>query len=225
MRDRALLLALRREWSGLEARPGAAGPAFRRAGPPFPTTGPGLFAELEDVLALWRGLRKAGLSRHARRYVNAGWTLKDLLAHLASWAGEFRRQVETIAEGREFDYAIPFALSVIGPNQWNEEQVEARRSLSLTAILEQFEDETRRLQDLVLTLPREALLRPAILPLAPSGDPRSPVPGNIALVASAKCTHDRYHLAQIRRWLAERQPPRKGLAEREPPRKKKRSRP
>jgi hypothetical protein len=94
----------------------------------------------------------------------------------------------------------------MGPNAWNEEQVEARRGLSLKAVLDQFEDETRRLQDLVLTLPREVLLKPATLPLAPSGDPRSPVPGNVALVASAKCTHDRYHIGQIRRWLAARAP-------------------
>jgi hypothetical protein len=50
------------------------------------------------------------------------------------------------------------------------------------------------------------LLKPAILPLAPSGDPRSPVPGNVALVASAKCTHDRHHIGQISRWLRAREP-------------------
>lgn len=206
MRDRALLSELQREWDGWGGR--LARPAFRGGGPPFPMTGPGLFAELEEVRALWRGLRRAGLSRHARKYVNAGWTLQDLLAHLASWAAEFRRQVETIAAGRDFDYAIPFAFSVIGPNTWNEEQVEARRGLSLKAVLDQFDDETGRLQDLVLTLPREVLLKPASLPLAPSGDPRSPVPGNVAMVASAKCTHDRYHIGQISRWLAAREPDR-----------------
>lgn len=206
MRDRALLGELQREWDALGGRLRAAPSAFRRGGPPFPMTGPGLFAELEEVRALWRGLRRAGLSRHSRKYVNAGWTLQDLLAHVASWAAEFRRQAETIAAGRDFDYAIPFALSVIGPNAWNEEQVEARRGLSLKAVLDQFDDETSRLQDLVLTLPREVLLKPAALPLAPSGDPRSSVPGNVAMVASAKCTHDRHHISQISRWLAAREP-------------------
>ena len=206
MRDRALLRELQREWDGWDARLRAARSPFRRGGPPFPMTGPGLFAELEEVRALWRGLRRAGLSRHARKYVNAGWTLQDLLAHLASWAAEFRQQAETIAAGRDFDYSIPFALSVIGPNAWNEERVEALRGLSLKAVLDQFDDETRRLQDLVLSLPREVLLKPATLPLSPSGDPRSPVPGNVAMVASAKCTHDRHHIGQISRWLAAREP-------------------
>jgi phage terminase Nu1 subunit (DNA packaging protein) len=31
------------------------------------------------------------------------------------------------------------------------------------------------------------------------------MPGNIAIVVSGKCRHDRYHLDQIRRWLAERE--------------------
>ncbi len=205
MRERAILRELQRDWDLLGGGLRAVEPAPRAGGPPFPTTGAGLFAELEEVLHLQRELRRARPARYARRFVNSGWTLRDLLAHLASWAAEFRRQVETIAAGREFDYAIPFALSVIGPNQWNEEQVQERRSLGLRAVLDQLEDETRRLQDVVLALPREMLLKPAMLPAAPSGDPRSRMPGNIAIVVSGKCNHDRYHLGQIRRWLAERE--------------------
>ncbi len=203
MRERALLHELERDWDALARGLRAVEPAPRAGGPPFPTTGAGLFAELEEVLHLQRELRRARPARHARRFVNAGWTLRDLLAHLASWAAEFRRQVETIAAGREFDYAIPFALSVMGPNQWNEEQVQERRSLGFRAVLDQLEDETRRLQGLVLAMPREMLLKPAMLPAAPSGDPRSRMRGNIAIVVSGKCSHDRYHLGQIRRWLDE----------------------
>lgn len=205
MRERAILDELKRDWDALGKELGAGAPAARPAGPPFPTTAAGLFAELEEVLHLQRELRRARPARFARRFVNAGWTLRDLLAHLASWAAEFRRQVETIAADREFDYAIPFAFSVIGPNQWNEEQVQERRSLGMRAVLDQLEDETRRLQDVVLGLPRERLLKPAMMPAAPNGDPQSRMRGNIAIVVSGKCAHDRYHLGQIRRWLAERE--------------------
>jgi hypothetical protein len=190
-----------REWQAVAAGPDA-GPPFRRGGPPFPTTGPGLFAELQEVLLLWRELRAVPLRRHARRFVNAAWTLQDLLAHLASWAGEFRRQVETVAAGREADYAIPFALSVIGPNEWNQVEVESRRGLTLAEVLDQFEEETRRLQDLVLDLSPAQILRPSTLPAAPSGNPAERLRGNIAIVVSGKCSHDRYHLGAIRRWLA-----------------------
>jgi hypothetical protein len=199
MREPSPFRELSREWEGILRAPGAA--PFR-GGPPFPASGPGLFAELEEVLLLWRELRAEPLRRHARRFVSASWTLQDLLAHLASWAGEFRREVETVAAGREFDYSIPFALSVVGPNEWNEVEVEKRRNLDLEQVLDQFEEETRRLQDLVVALPPAEILRPATLPAAPSGNPRERMHGSIAIVVSGKCMHDRYHIGQIRRFTA-----------------------
>ncbi len=201
MPELILWRTLRREWEAVSRGPA---PAFRRGGPPFPTTAAGLFAELEEVLLLWRELRGQPLRRRARRFISAAWTLQDLLAHLASWAAEFRREVETLAAGREIDYAIPFALSVVGPNEWNQVEVERRRHLTLAQVLDQFEDETRRLQDVLLTLSPAELHRPATLPAAPSGDPAARVRGSIALVVSGKCSHDRYHIAGIRRWLGER---------------------
>ncbi len=208
MPEPTVFRALVSEWQAVVARPDA-GPAFRRGGPPFPTTAAGLFAELEEVLLLWRELRAMPLRRHARRFVNAAWTLQDLLAHLASWAAEFRREVETAAAGREPDYAIPFALSVIGPNEWNQGEVESRRGLSLAQVLDQFETETRRLQDVVVGLSPAQILRPTTLPAAPSGDPAARMKGNVAIVVSGKCMHDRYHIGVIRRWVAEVDPARR----------------
>ncbi|MFQ5695614.1 MAG: maleylpyruvate isomerase N-terminal domain-containing protein, partial [Terriglobia bacterium] len=84
-----------------------------------------LFAELEEVRLAWEGLHASpALEKYAERFINPGWTLKDLLAHLASWASEFRRQVETVARGEAFDYAIPYALSALGPAQWNQVEVD-----------------------------------------------------------------------------------------------------
>ena len=57
-----------------------------------------LFAQLEEVLEAWRALRGRVNEDLSGRYVNAAWTLKDLLAHLASWAREFRVEVETTVE-------------------------------------------------------------------------------------------------------------------------------
>jgi hypothetical protein len=198
MREPVLLRELAREWGEIVREPAAP----TALGPPFPRSGAGLFAELEEVLLLWRELRREPLRRHARRFVSASWTLQDLLAHLASWAGEFRREVETVAAGREFDYSIPFALSIIGPNEWNEAEVERRRALTLEQVLDQFESETRALQDLVLALTPAEILKPATLPAAPSGNPAERMRGNVAIVVSGKCMHDRYHIGNVRRWLA-----------------------
>jgi hypothetical protein len=157
-----------------------------------------LFAELEDVLVACRELRTMMLQKYANRYVNPGWTLRELLAHLASWAREFRHEVETVFRGNAFDYAIPFALSVVGPNRWNEEQVRARGERSFEEILDELVNETERLQVLVLEIPEGSLYRMTTFPHAPSGDPEARWEGSSAQVILGKCQHDRYHLAQIR---------------------------
>lgn len=160
-----------------------------------------LFAELEDVRRLWSELRAYPLERFADRYINSAWTLRQLLAHLASWAREFRFEVETASRGEPFDYSIPFALSVIGPNQWNQVEVEKRAASSLEEILGEFDSETARLQDLVLALPPESLFAESAFPAAPTGDPAARWRGNSAQIALMKCMHDRYHLGRIQQWL------------------------
>jgi len=175
-----------------------------------------LFAELEDVRAALQELRAAGLESYAGRYVTTAWTLRDLLAHLASWAREFRAEVETIARGDTFDYAIPYALSIIGPNQWNQAEVEKRAGQTLDQVLDEFDAETTRLQELVLELPEPALFSDSEFPLAPSGDPAALWRGTIAQMALMKCAHDHYHLSRIRHWLARATPAHTPVPQAEP---------
>ena len=202
MAERALLKRLQRELAEAEGAAARELPGWRpKAGPPFPISALALFAQLEEMLALWSELRRQPLAGLAERYVTSSWTLKDMLGHLATWAAEFRREVETVAAGGSFDYVIPFALNVMGPNEWNERAARAQRPLPLAEILDQFERETRRLQDLVLTLPAPALYGEAELPLAPSGDPAQLWRGSIAQIVMGKCAHDLHHLGRIRDWM------------------------
>jgi hypothetical protein len=199
--DRSFLKRLVGEWAQLEDRLAGDLPAWRpSAGPPLPVSPTALWAQLEEVVQLMTELRPA-IERHAGRFVTSAWTLKDLVGHLASWAAEFRREVETVAAGGRFDYAIPFALTVVGPNEWNARAAEQQRPLPLTALLQQFERETRLLQELVLRLPPPALYGEATLPLAPTGDRSQLFRGSIALVVLGKCSHDLYHLGRIRELL------------------------
>ena len=162
-----------------------------------------LFAELEDVRATWNELRASGhLEEFADRFITTAWTLKDLLAHLASWAVEIGRQVETAAAGQVSAYVIAFDVFAGGPDEWNETEVQKRRPRSLEALLDEFETETRRLQDLVLKLPEETLLAETESPLAPTGDPAGRWKTNIARIVAAKCGHDRLHMGRIQQLLA-----------------------
>jgi hypothetical protein len=160
-----------------------------------------LLAQIEEVREEWRSLETRIDKGTAARFANAGWTLKELLAHLASWGKEFRSQVEAVSRGESFDYAIPFALSILGPNQWNELEVEARRERTLEEVFREFEQEAERLEDLVVGMEESVLYRPAPFPLAPSGNPSERLPVPPAVIISGKCLHDRHHFAQIRKLL------------------------
>jgi uncharacterized damage-inducible protein DinB len=157
-----------------------------------------LFAQLEEVRDDWKEIRARVDRAAAGRFINAGWTLKDLLAHMASWAREFRSEVTKVSRQESFDYVIPFAMSVFGPTQWNEVEVAARRDRTLEQIFEEFDEETGRLQDVVLELDEAVLYGSHEFPIAPSGDPSTLLRAPAAFILMAKCQHDRYHLGQIR---------------------------
>ncbi len=163
-----------------------------------------MLAELEDVRLICSELRASlSIERCADRYLNANWTFKDLVAHLASWAKEFRQEVETAIRGGSFDYVIPGALSAFGPNEWNQAEVEKRAGESLSALLEEFEVENRALADLVVTTAEPSLRREARFPLSPTGEPGALFQGSPARLIAMKLLHDRYHLGQIQLRLAQ----------------------
>ena len=199
MADDPVMRQLEREWEQALDRLSAFVSRPRRRGPPDVTV---IVAELEDVRLQWAELRASGvLAQYAGRYITAEWTLRDLLAHMASWSTEFDREVETVARGERFDYAIPFAMSVMGPNQWNQVEVDRRRERSLDEILDEFESRLRRLEEQVLALPPETLYAEAQFPMAPTGDPAARSRGSIAQITLVRCGHDRYHLERIRQFV------------------------
>ncbi|MFQ5695622.1 MAG: DinB family protein [Terriglobia bacterium] len=180
---------------------------FCAPGMPRPDTPVQLFAELEDVRLGWRELRgRPEVGKLAGRFVTAAWTLKDLLAHVASWATEFRHEVETVARGEGFDYAIPYVLTEVGPTEWNHAEVDKRRAKSLEELFEELETQTLALEDAALGLPPATLWRETDFPFAPSGDPKALWRGALSQVILMKCFHDRHHLGRLQQWLTS-QPP------------------
>jgi hypothetical protein len=190
---------LEREWRDLVAPPAPAPPAPGEVGGAGPAA---LFAEIEDVRFEWAELRASPLlAGRLGTPVTGTWTLEDVAAHLASWARELRSQVETVAHGGTFDYAIPFGLSEPGHHRWNHAQVEARRGRTLEEVMDEFDAETRRMQEIVLTLPDERLRTEAEFPLRVVADPPTLWRTSIAQMVLGKCMHDRHHLARMQQWL------------------------
>jgi hypothetical protein len=178
-----------------------------------------LFAELEETRELWRELLDMiELDSCSGRFITSAWTLKDLVAHITSWAAELRYQAEAAAHGQSFDYAIPYALSIIGPNEWNRIEVEKRRNLSLPELLQELNQQSVNLEDLVLELSEEELHADRLFAMAPNGDPSTRWKGTIGQIVLMKCSHERYHLDRIRQWhAAARRGGLNSLASRKPP--------
>jgi hypothetical protein len=160
-------------------------------------TRPLLWAELEDVRLAFVGLRASlqGSSK-AETLATTRWTVKDLIGHIASWATELERQIETIAAGKEFDYLITFTPRV-GPTDWNARELERRASMSLEERFRELDDATRRMQDLVLSLPDEVLYEAALLPQTPDGRQETRWRTRPADFVVNMCAHYRYHLDRL----------------------------
>jgi len=165
------------------------------------TTRPMLWSELQDVRLAFAELQAAlDEESKAEALATSAWTVRDVVVHLASWASEFTRQIETAAARQPFDYVITFTPRV-GPTDWNARELERRRAMSLADAFGELDAGTERIQALALSLPDEVLFSVAELPQTPDGrlENRWRVP--LANLMIMKCWHDHYHLARLREVL------------------------
>lgn len=201
MARRNLYRALTLDWAALETAVTAHLPPQPRAFLAGPLRAPMLFAELEDVRLAWDELRHApGIGADAGRLMTSQWTLRDLLSHVASWTCEFRLEADAIASGRKLDYEILFHPGV-GPTEWNHARVAVRRGQSLDQIFAEIDSDTRRLQELVLSIPAVQLNARADFACV-LGPERRPLFRSLADLALGRCFHDRHHLSRIAAWRA-----------------------
>jgi len=161
-------------------------------------TRPLLWAELEDARQAFVELR-ASLDEPAKAEALATtrWTVKDVVGHVASWATELVRQIETIAAHREFDYVITFTPRV-GPTEWNARELERRAAMSLDDRFRELDRATAHVQDLVLSLPDDVLFGETVLPQTPDGRPEHRWRARPADFIVNMCSHYRYHLDRLR---------------------------
>lgn len=82
--------------------------------------------------------------------VAGGWTVKDLVGHLAAWSDLLLDQVEALAQGRAHE------IEPVDIDSWNAAQVAARDGRPIAAVRAEWERSNRRAQALVAHLPPEA---------------------------------------------------------------------
>jgi len=170
------------------------------ATPPLRLRPPTLWIQLEDLLLQWRELwTSEWFAADQGQLITSEWTLKDLIAHVASWAGEFRSQAEILAGGNGVGYRILFD-EVGGPRSWNAEKVEMRRSQSLEELVSEIDRETVRFQDLLFEVDIPALLTERPIGIAAAAAPGQPWIRSIAGLVEMRCFHERHHMNRIIQW-------------------------
>src|SRR5262245_17226590 len=159
-----------------------------------------LWIQLENLLLEWRELWSSEwFSVDQGELITSEWTLKDLIAHVASWTSEFRSQAEILAGGSGVGYRILFE-EVGGPRSWNAEKVELRRSQSLQELLGEIERETVRLQALLFEVGIPVLLTERPIGIAATAAPGQPWIRSIAGLVEMRCFHERHHMTRIIQW-------------------------
>ena len=125
------------------------------------------------------------------------WSVKETLAHIAAWDKETCTVIYAFVtqENPVFDYKISGKQ---GFAKWNAQQVEKRRSFSVTQILAELEEARQKLIELVQGLTEEQLSRRAVPPW------RYPTTARRNLEIQAK--HDREHAEQIIAWREQASP-------------------
>lgn len=165
----------------------------------------------DEAIQLLRSSRKAlaetlaGLTEddYSRSKAIDKWTLKDLLAHVASWDEEMVRVLQTFTMPGESQYTYTIS-DRNGYAAWNEEQVAARRAKSVSEIVTEFEIARRDLIQVVEGLTDPVLNRSR---MTPWGKPQT----GFDLVQT-QVEHDQEHADQVRsyrkkidRWARARQ--------------------
>jgi hypothetical protein len=159
-----------------------------------------LWIQLEDLLFEWRELwTSEWFAANQGGLITSEWTLKDLTAHVASWAGELRTQAEILAGGAAVGYRILFE-DIGGPRSWNAEKVEMRRSQSLEELVGEIERETVRFQDLLYEVDIPTLSTERPIGIAPAAAPGQPWIRSIAGLVEMRCIHERHHMTRIIQW-------------------------
>lgn len=159
--------------------------------------------ELEDVrLSVNTLCARLESSGGADELATSRWTVRQVIAHLASWATRTRIELESLAEGKNFPESIHFEREG-GPREWNQRAVDDRDRRTLASLVEEFDVETARTADIVARIPNEELQQVAVLPRT-SGARAVAWRMPLASLVIGTCWHVRYHLTRVDRvFLAE----------------------
>jgi hypothetical protein len=121
-----------------------------------------------------------------------GWSIKDVLAHIASWQHRLLRWLDAAVRNEEPTISGPDSVEEM--DALNAQFYLENKSLPLDAVLTDFHTSYRQIMDIVQAMPEADLLNPNRFTWA-NGRPLW------HLIAGDTYEHYREHMAQIQDWL------------------------
>ena len=118
-----------------------------------------------------------------------GWSVKDLLGHIAFWAGKAAADLEAIAGGKPEDVAVPGGQKAV--DEWNERERQARAGRPLADIREEWLESFQKAMDALAGFPADRL--------------QEKVKGSTVLDRFAGDTYEHYreHFGDLSAWRRE----------------------
>jgi hypothetical protein len=159
-----------------------------------------IVAELEEARLLSQQLRQALDSTDAARLATRRWSIRDVVAHLASWSQRTRLEADALLGRGTVDEIVPFGVD--GPHAWNDRAIEARAKHSLADLFLEIDEEHERLIAIVADTRDAELAREVELPRT-IGDPPAPWRRTIGAMILMSCWHARLHLTRLEQLLAQ----------------------
>lgn|GEM_PF-2988614 len=122
--------------------------------------------------------------------ITGAWSLRDVIAHLVSWAEEFQREVAYVLDAG--GGKLPWTISTHDNySQWNQARIDEMEGLSCSELMERFAAANKALEDLILSSSEEQLALTADIPWY--------YPPHLELldIISVKSHHELRHIARI----------------------------
>jgi len=113
-----------------------------------------------ELLHAWQELASAVDSFSEAEMEQAGviegWSVKDMLGHIAFWADKAAADLQAVAGGRDEDVATPGSDEAV--DEWNERERQARAGRPLADIREEWLESFQKAMDALASFPAERLL-------------------------------------------------------------------
>ena len=149
------------------------------------------YAALEEILA------PLDKTQYSTEGVIPGWSIKDMLAHIASW--HHRLLMWLVAAVRNEEPTISGPDNVEEMDALNAQFYHENKSRPLDEVLADFRTSRQQIMDIVQAMPEEDLMSPHRFAWT-KGEPLWQA------IAGDTYEHYREHIAQIQEWLASTNP-------------------